>query len=89
MKEESQNAHNSKMDDSSQLQPFLEQNYVVGTNIPASVEMEKDMGLGDILPNTTNSSQISLVMSAVPRDLQFSHTNQPPSSATVLQLSLS
>lgn len=89
MKEESQNAHNSKMDDSSQLQPFLEQNYVVGTNIPASVEMEKDMGLGDILPNTTNSSQISLVMSAVPRDLQFCHTNQPPSSATALQLSLS
>lgn len=28
VKEESQNAHNSKMDDSSQLQPFLEQNYV-------------------------------------------------------------
>ncbi|XP_059406839.1 hematopoietic death receptor isoform X2 [Carassius carassius] len=28
VKEESQNAHNSKMDDDSQFQPFLEQNYV-------------------------------------------------------------
>ncbi|XP_016370002.1 tumor necrosis factor receptor superfamily member 10A-like isoform X1 [Sinocyclocheilus rhinocerous] len=85
VKEESQNAHNSKMDDSSQLQPFLEQNYAVGTNIPASAETEKDRGLGDSLPNTANSSQISLVMSAVPSDLQFRHTNQPPSSATALQ----
>ncbi len=85
VKEESQNAHNSKMDDSSQLQPFFEQNYVVGTKIPASAETEKDRGLGDSLPNTTNSSQISLAMSAVPSDLQFCHTNQPPSSATALQ----
>ncbi len=73
------------MDDSSQLQPFLEQNYAVGTNIPASAETEKDRGLGDSLPNTASSSQISLAMSAVPSDLQFCHTNQPPSSATALQ----
>ncbi|XP_059406838.1 hematopoietic death receptor isoform X1 [Carassius carassius] len=83
VKEESQNAHNSKMDDDSQFQPFLEQNYVVGTDIPASAETEKDKELGDSLPNTANSSQISLVMSTVPSDLQFCHTNQPPSSATL------
>ncbi|KAI2664739.1 Tumor necrosis factor receptor superfamily member 26 [Labeo rohita] len=83
VKEERQNAHNSRMDDSSQS--FLEENYVVGTNIPASSETEKDRGLGDSLPNTANSSQISLVMSAVPSELQFCHTNQPPSSAIAWQ----
>jgi len=83
--EERQNAQNSKINDSSQLQPFLEQNYTVCTHAPASSEMEKDRGLGDSLPNTANSSQISLAMSAVPIDLQPLHTNQPPSSAIAWQ----
>ncbi|XP_067295036.1 hematopoietic death receptor isoform X1 [Pseudorasbora parva] len=77
--EERQNAQNTKIDDSSQLQPFLEQNYVVGTHVPASPE--KDRGLGESLPNTANSSQISLTMSAVHIDLQPCLTNQPSSSA--------
>ncbi|KAK2911277.1 hypothetical protein Q8A67_003410 [Cirrhinus molitorella] len=85
VKEERQNDHNSRMDDSSQLQPFLEQNYAVGTDIPPSSETEKDRGLGDSLLNTANSSQISLAMCAVPSDLQFCHTNQPPSSAIAWQ----
>ncbi|XP_043095773.1 hematopoietic death receptor isoform X1 [Puntigrus tetrazona] len=83
VKEERQNAHNSKMDDSSPLQPFLEQNYAVGTDIPASAETEKDRGLGDSLPNTANSSQTSLAVSAALSDLQLHHTNQPPSSAAL------
>ncbi|XP_067262601.1 hematopoietic death receptor isoform X1 [Chanodichthys erythropterus] len=85
VREERQNAQNSKIDDSSQLQPFLEQNYMVGTHVPALSEMEKDRGLGDSLPNTANSSQTSLVMSAVPSNLQPLHTNQPPSSAIAWQ----
>ncbi|XP_077097017.1 hematopoietic death receptor isoform X1 [Siphateles boraxobius] len=83
--EERQNAQDSKIDDSSQLQTFLEQNYAVCTHVPASSEMEEDRGLGDSLPNTANSSQISLAMSAVPTDLQPLHTNQPPSSAIAWQ----
>ncbi|XP_051518345.1 hematopoietic death receptor isoform X2 [Myxocyprinus asiaticus] len=80
-REKRQNVHNSKMDESSQFQSFLEQNCVVGTLSPASLEMENDRGLGDSLPNTATSSQISVAMFAVPGDLQPSHANQPPCSA--------
>lgn len=85
VREEKQNDHNSRIDDSSQLQPFLEQNYVVGTSVSNPSETEKDKGLGDSLPNTANSSQTSLAMCAVPNDLQSCHTNQSSSSALAWQ----
>nr|XP_005171855.1 hematopoietic death receptor isoform X1 [Danio rerio] len=85
VREEKQNDHNSRIDDSSQLQPFLEQNYVVGTSVPHPSEAEKDKGLGDSLPNTANSSQTSLAICAVPSDLQSCHTNQSSSSVLAWQ----
>lgn len=81
LREEIPNTQNSKMDDSSPFQPFLELNHAVGMGTPDSSEVEKDRGLGDSLSNTANSSLISLCVSAVTSNPQPSHVNQPSRSA--------
>uniref|UniRef100_A0A671QDL0 Tumor necrosis factor receptor superfamily member 26-like n=1 Tax=Sinocyclocheilus anshuiensis TaxID=1608454 RepID=A0A671QDL0_9TELE len=58
VKEEWQNAHNSMIDDSSQLQPFLEQNYAVGTNTNKQFLLYST-------PNTHNLYSVYYIYAAV------------------------
>ncbi|XP_056602125.1 hematopoietic death receptor isoform X3 [Triplophysa dalaica] len=81
LREERQNAQNAKIDDSSPFQPFLELNHSVGIGSPGLSEVEKDRGPGDSLTNTSNSSQISLSLSAVSSNPQPSNANHPSNSA--------
>ncbi|XP_041691759.2 uncharacterized protein LOC121530677 isoform X3 [Coregonus clupeaformis] len=60
--EERQNNQNAVLD-GTQLHPLLEQTQAVGAKASSATE-DEDNGLGDSLPNTTNSSQASL--SALP-----------------------
>ncbi|TRY54428.1 hypothetical protein DNTS_023696 [Danionella cerebrum] len=81
--EDKQNAHNSKIEDLTHCQPFLEQNSVVGPGAPASIETERDRGLGESLTNTATSSQSSLALCTLPSASQFCHTNQSSASCAL------